>query len=420
MKPKPKKLWMVLGIAGFILLILAGLTVVNLNFSRQNPGGNDFLVHWVGTRALLLDGISPYSDEAALQIQEMAYGRPARPGEHELRVAYPVYSVAVFFPFALVNDFNLARALWMTLLEAALLLLTYFSIRLVNWKPSLLSLAAFFVFGVLLYHSVRPLINGKAVILVALGLVGGLAALRARMDELAGILFALTTIKPQVVVLVVAWVLVWGVTQRRWRLVSWLVGTQVILIAVGFLLLPNWLLENLREVLRYPGYNPPGTLTAALASWFPSVGRRIGMVISGVLALVLLVEWNYGRSKPYNAFLWTFFLTLTISQWIGIQTDPGNFIVLLPALALVYATWEARWRNTGKTLTGVNLLILLVGIWWLFISTVSYGDQPQQSALLFLPLPAYLLVTLYWIRWWAVSPPATLYEPIAADDEELF
>jgi hypothetical protein len=44
------------------ILIIAALIMVtwaNYKFVQENPGGNDFLVHWVGTRALLVDGLSP-------------------------------------------------------------------------------------------------------------------------------------------------------------------------------------------------------------------------------------------------------------------------------------------------------------------------------------------------------------------------
>ena len=84
---KHRSSFVLIGISLLSLLALIGLTLANYRFAVQNPGGNDFLVHWVGTRALLVDGISPYSDETALRIQRMAYGRPAREGEHELRVA---------------------------------------------------------------------------------------------------------------------------------------------------------------------------------------------------------------------------------------------------------------------------------------------------------------------------------------------
>ena len=189
---------------------LVALTWGNHTYAGQNPGGNDFLVHWEGTRALLKDGISPYSDETAVRIQTLAYGRPAQPGEHELRVAYPLYSIIFFAPFALIDNYLMARAVWMTLLEVGLIALVFLSLRLASWKPAPVLLALLLLFSLFWYHGLRSLVNGNAVILVAVGLVAGLLALRAGSEELAGVLFAFTTIKPQVVVLVLAFVCIWG------------------------------------------------------------------------------------------------------------------------------------------------------------------------------------------------------------------
>jgi len=37
-----------------VIALLVGLSLANYYFVQQNPGGNDFLVHWVGTRALFV------------------------------------------------------------------------------------------------------------------------------------------------------------------------------------------------------------------------------------------------------------------------------------------------------------------------------------------------------------------------------
>jgi hypothetical protein len=399
-------------IAVFSIIFLGLMTWGNYRYAIENPGGNDFLVHWVGTRALVVEGLNPYSDEVAVRIQTMAYGRPAQPGEHELRVAYPLYSVAVFLPFALIGDFTVARAVWMTVLEAGLLLLTVLSIRLARWKVNPLLLAVLLIFALFWYHGLRPLINGNAVVLVALGLVGGFLALRAGADELAGVLFALTTIKPQVVVLVLAFVVLWGMSTGRWRLIGWMFGTVVLLAASASLLIPAWPVDNLREVLRYPSYNPPGTPRAAFIEWWPAWGSRLGWALTSVTAIILLFEWGLNRKAEFRGFLWTAYLTLVLSQWVGIQTDPGNFVVLFPAIILVLALLDARWRMGGRVFVVMSLLGLFIGIWAVFLNTIEFGDQPVQNAIMFFPLPAFLLLTLYWVRWWAVQPLNLWYETL--------
>ena len=375
----------------FILLVLVALAVLvglfsaNVRFVTANPGGNDFLVHWVGARAFLIDGESPYSDAVARDIQELAYGRPARTGEHELRVAYPFYSVAVFAPFALVSDFATARAAWMTVLEVSLILLAFVGLRLTNWRPGLLVLTSYFLFALIWYHAVRPLINGNAVILVALLVAGALLAIKNGRDELAGLLMAISTIKPQVVLLVFIFVLIWGISQRRWLLVGWMVGGVAFLTGIGMIFLPNWILQNIWEILRYPGYNPPGTPGAAFSAWMPAIGTRLGLGFTIVLGVLILLEWRTALGKDFHWFLWTACLTLVISGWIGIQTDPGNFIAMFPGLVLIFAIWEERWGPPARIGTIVSALLLFVGLWWLFLATVDVGDQPQQHPIMFFP-----------------------------------
>lgn len=404
--------------AVFFLLVAAGLLLVglltwgNYRFAKDNPGGNDFLVHWMGTRSLIKDGLNPYSDEVAARIQQMAYGRLAQPGEHELRVAYPLYSVVVFFPFALIGDFTLARAVWMTVLEAGIVLLTLLSLRLARWRLSPVMIALLLIFSIFWYHGLRPLINGNAVILVALALVGALLALRSGADELAGVLLAFSTIKPQVVVLVIAFIAIWAMSNGRMRVVAWLVGTVLLLSVSAALFIPDWIVHNLREVIRYPSYNPPGSLQAAFEIWWPAWGQRVGWAFTGIMALVLLVEWRQNRFAEDRGFLWAVCLTLVAGQWTGIMTDPGNFIVLFPALALVLGLLDERWKTGGRVAIAASLLALFIGIWAIFLNTVTYAGQPIQSPVMFIPLPAFLLLMLYWVRWWAVEPPTVWYDMV--------
>lgn len=396
-----------------IIILLVGLTWANHFYAVRNPGGNDFLVHWMGTRSLLVDGISPYSDEVAGRIQTMVYGRLAQPGEHQLRVAYPLYSIALFLPFALVPDFAVARALWMTVLELALVGLAIFSIRLADWRPGTGMLISFILFTVLWYHGLRPLINGNAVILVAFAAVAGLTAIRSKAEELAGVLFAFMTIKPQVAVVFLLFITFWGIAGKRWRLLGWMIGTVAVLTFVSTLLIPDWIIQNLREVVLYPSYNPPGTPAAIFAAWLPASGQKFGLGLTILLSILLLIEWILSLKHEFRGFMWTCCLTLTASQWIGIQTDPGNFIMLLPVLALLFSIIYERYQYAGKWFIWFLMVLLLVGLWWLFLSTVTYGYQPVQSSAMFFPLVGLCLILLLWVRWWAIRPAQLLYDPFS-------
>jgi hypothetical protein len=378
-----------------VIFAAAGLMLVNVQFSRSSPGGNDFLVHWVGARAVLA-GDSPYSEATALEIQRRAYGRAALPGEHELRVAYPLYAMALFAPFALISDYTLARAAWMTALELGLFALPILTLAWLRRTPRPREMGVWLLFALTWYHGVRPLINGNAVILVTVALAAALLLLERGHLGWAGVLLALTTIKPQLAVVPLAVLGLWALRARQSRLILGLGLTLAGLVGAALIVQPDWIGANLAEVLRYPGYNPPGTLAAALAALFPG-GLWVGRLISLALWLWLAGEiWRMDAAARPTP--WLLALTLTVSQWGGIQTDPGNFIILLPALLVVTEAIRVAYPHRGPVRVGLLLSVLWLGLWLLFLRTVAPGPQPGQSPWMFLPLPAVLLLGLAWSR----------------------
>jgi len=399
----------------FVLAAVGGLIYTNYRFATQNPGGYDFLARWAGARLFITEGLSPYDAEAVTRIQTLYYNRPARPDEDQVLFAYPFYTIFIVGPFALIEDFTLARALWMTVLEISVLLMAAACLRLTGWRLGVAMSAVYFLFTIFWYNSLRAVINGNIVALIALLVPAAALAIRAGQDEAAGLLLALMFIKPQLALLPVAFIIWWAFWQRRWRLIVWTVGALAFLVLAGMAFIPDWPLQNLREVLRYTSYSPATTLQEALIEWWPGIGRQLGWGVTLILSLVLLSEWWLGRQRDFRGFLWTLSLTLVASQWIGITTDPGNFLILFLPMILAFAVWEERW---GRRWVIVAIMALLFfGLWALFLSTLKYTDQPMQSNVLFIPLPLFLLAALYWVRWWAIRPPRLLVETLKAREE---
>jgi len=396
-----KNKWLVITLV--VVIIFALLTFANFQYAKQNPGGNDFLVHWMGTRNFLTTGTSPYSDDTALKIQTIAYGRAAQAGEHQLRVAYPLYSIIIFAPFAAVSDFTLARALWMSLLELCLFGIVFYSLRLTFWTPKAWLIGLFLVFTLFSYHGMRPLINGNAVILVTFLMVLILLTIRGKHDEIAGIMLAMITIKPQNALLFLVFILFWAFMNKRYKLITWFTATMVVLVGFSFLLIPDWLTQNIKEVVLYPSYNPDGTVGAVLKTAWGAIGERISMVISFILLVILLAEWWISRFATTKKFLWVVFLTLAISQWIGIQTDPGNFILLYPGMFYCFFMIADRWGKSANRFFIIFMALVGAGIWVIFLATLQKGYQPVQSSAMFFPMPIICFILLYWVRWWVVK-----------------
>ena len=395
-----------------LAIALIGISWSNYRFALQNPGGNDFLSRWVGARYFLLNGWSPYSEQTSEMIQTIAYGELADEGRDKMLFAYPFYSIILFAPFALIENYALARGLWMTALQLALILLAGLSLSTTKWRPPNWLLMVIFIFSALWYHGLRPTINGNTSIFVALFILLGLISIRNEKDLAGGIWLALSTIKPQMVVLIIPLVVAWSISQRRWMLVISFFSSVVLLLASFSVLIPGWIVQNIRQILAYPGYTLPGTPGEIFTEWMPGIGNRLGWLLTIFLILVIILEWRSVMNQDYYWFFWTACLTLVITNLIGIRTATENYVAMFPALILVLSIIDKRWSRIGGWLIMFNILGLFFGLWLIFLLTLQYRDQPIQNSILFFPLPVYLIIALYWVRWWALRPPRVLIDQL--------
>ncbi|UCG24376.1 MAG: DUF2029 domain-containing protein [Chloroflexota bacterium] len=387
-----------------ILVLAAGLTLANYRYAANSPGGNDFIPRWLGTRLLLAKGQNPYGAETSLAIQEFMYGRPAKANEDQVLFVYPLYSALLFAPFALVGDYVVARALWMTALEMALLALAIVSLRLANWRPAAPVLVLVLLFTLSWYHGVRPLINGNAAILVALFVATALLSIRLNRDVTAGLFLALSTVKPQAVVLLLPLVLIWAFSRRRYRIVFSTLICLALLFILSTLIEPGWLSQNIHQVVAYPDYTLAGTPAAIFEIWWPSSGRWLGLATTTVLAILLLQQWRSTLSRDAFVLVPIAFFTLAITNLIGVTTAASNYIALLPGVIILLAFWR-RDKGTFREWPAVLAMILLfVGLWMLFWFSRS---GRAQSPVMFFPVPLILITVLPLLKRASIHPDST-------------
>jgi len=386
------------------ILIIVGLTWVNYRYTAQNQAMNNFFPRWAGTRLLMMKGWSPYSQQTTDEIQQMAYGRLAQSGEDRGYFVYPLYSSLIYAPFSLTDDFALANALWMTILELSIIAIFVISVSLSQWRPSPVLLIFLFIFTALWYHTLRPILSSNASILSVLFIVLALLAIRSNVDALAGISLALASIKPQMVLILYVFILIWAVSTHRWTLIWSLLGFLVFFIAAGSLLVPNWIVDNIRQVILFSESKFISTPGAIISYWLPGIGRQVGWALTGIMVGVLLIEWRHSLGKEFRWFYWTVLLTLVINNLIGIYTTLENYIILYPAIILISALLDKRWGGFGRGLIVLLILIMTVGLWGILVYTANKGSQPDLDPIIFFFMPLLTLFGLYWVRWWALRP----------------
>lgn len=371
----------------------------------------DLYPRWVGSRELLLHGRNPYSPEVSHEIQTAFYGRAieqeyGKPGVHvvdEQRFAYPVYVVFLLAPTLHLNFSELQ--FWALIVFA---ILTVFSVRLwldvVLWRPPRL-LAGTIVLFVL---SSPQIVQGLR--LRQLGLiVGFLLALSAWCmvrNHLAvgGMVLAIATVKPQMVVLPLAWFLVWGLSawSRRWPLLAGFGVTLTALVGVGELLLPRWPSYFAEGLVAYGKYaQSPSLLRLACGEYF---GMALSMVIiAGVVAL----SWRHRQADAVSPeFSRTLAASLIASTLVLPLLAPFNQLLLVLPVVMIIRDW-ALLPRIGRRVFAIIVAwpwLCPFGLFWLRPRLESQTRLPLLPSVTVLFVP-FLLLLLFVMKCGHLNDP---------------
>jgi hypothetical protein len=375
-----------------LALVLFGLNtwgIYTAFTSRGQIAVWDFHPRWLGLRAMLRDGADPYSDEVTLDIQLQMLGRPARPDEDQQAFAYPLHVMALMGPLALL-PLPMAQALWLSLLEAGLLIFIFVAPRAVGWRPPLWlsGLTALFVVG--LYSTVWAVILGQISIIVAVLVALAWWGMRAKRLALAGICLALATVKPQMVFLLVSGLLAHAVYHRRWQLVASLALAFSVLVLLPVPWLPTWPLAWFVAAGRYASYTDfESTLTMLTRSTW------LANIVAALLVVWTLDRWWRAPERWAAASDWALGMLIAISALAAPRTTHVNQLILLLPLFLVF-------RQLGKPgIVAVVEIGLLVGLWVMDLLLSPSINSPEhmvwQHRFISPILPVGLMLALLYI-----------------------
>lgn len=344
---------------------------INVEHGTIKSEMGDLYSSWLGTRELLLHGRNPYGPEVTHEIQIAFYGhiidqRYDQPGVDvidEQRFAYPLYVVFFLAP-TMRLDFASVQT-WAPLIFALMTVLSLFAwLDLLRWRPSATIQAAIVLFVLSSPQVVQGLRLRQLGLLVGFLLAIAAWCISRNHFVAAGILLALSTLKPQMALLLIAWFIIWalGGLQKRWSLLAAFGVTLTVLLALCQLILPGWFFYFVNGMMAYRHYaTTPSFLTLAF-------GSTLGLVLTGI-ALVGLLAMAWQRRKA-TSISWDFVYTTSLfciaTTFVSLRITPFNqILLLLPALIIVreWPTLPRAWRYSFAIIVAwpwITSLILLL------------------------------------------------------------
>jgi len=379
----------------------------NYNYVINNPGVNDFTPRWAGSRIFMTEGRSPYSQQTTREIQIVAYGRVAQEGENQLYFFYPLNIFFLYAPFSLINNHDWARAIWMTVLEIGVVMITIISLNLGDEKKALPIVIRFFViiFSLTWFFSVLAVLDANLAVICTLALVGFFLAIDRNLDILAGFLLSIAIFKPQIAVLMVIIGLLWAISKRRWLILWSFIGSSAVFIALATLLSPDWFMQFLRQIFPYLEELQLTNTSTILVDWLPGIGKQLAWLLTGIMIILIIIEWRAVLGKGNRWLLWTANLTLVLTILVGIPSSIINYILLLPSVIFIFSILGSRWGKFGRFALILGFIVLSMFFWFIFLVNNSWELTVNQNPGLYFLTPFVVLIGLYWIRWWAISKP---------------
>lgn len=297
------------------------------------PSLSDLYPVWLGSRELLVHHRNPYSPDISREIQIAFYGAELGPGDHQDQqccFAYPVYVSFLLAP-SVKSDFPNLR------LAALIFLAVVTAISIVCWHAVTRRDASDLVFIIPLVLVSPPVMQGLELRQLGL-LVAALLSVSAVLADrrhftLSGVTLALATIKPQMCILPIAWMLLWAANgwATRKNVTIGFGSTMALLVGAGEVLLPGWIPDFLAQLRVYRHFAGASMLELLY-------DREIGLSLAAVFVFcLLLVMW---RRRAASDFMPTLALVLAIEVVIA----PGlksllNLVVLIPGIFILLSQY---------------------------------------------------------------------------------
>jgi Glycosyltransferase family 87 len=344
--------------------------------------GDDFFPIWLTSREWRLHRVDPYSPAMTQVIQTGLFGRPLGtisqdtrnpndPPENYREFSYPAFVdilalPSTWFPFPAVR---VAGALILVLMTVGA---TVLWMQILDLPVS----SALWAIVILLTLFSYPVLEGIAAVQAGLAvsflLSVSLAMLKKDWSWPAGLFLALTTIKPQMTLLVIGCLLLWALSEwrQRWEFAAGLIGGGTLLCISGSFICTSWVTEWLHVLLGYGRYSQPPLLIHLFGTY---LGKAFSLLL---LAAAVVLAW---RMRHASAKSPEFIRTIVSLLAIGVVVLlPGqaiyDHILLLPGILVLLRLELLRGEGKAIPRTRAAALVLTLtaaAIAWQWIAAVG-------------------------------------------------
>lgn len=382
-----------------IFIFAFAIFIINFFVAATLWGGQDFYVNWASARILFFRGINPYSQNGMNLLVESSKIWQVIPKDTNFNLLNPLFSIFLFSPFSLFQNFYIARTFWLIINEAFLFLSYRLVLRIVGFKDEQQVSGKLSIYFFSFFYSLIALLQGSEYIFLFFIFLGALRWIQEKKFLGTGILLALLTIKLQAVMIPLLVLFVYLFIEKGWGAYVWFFITLAVLVVASYLLVPEWQIMYFRVIITdgfASGVALPGEL---IKNWIRDSPPMIWNVISSISLGIILLELFQSRVDS-RRFLWMLCLAISLFPAIMIQNRLSVLCFLLLPMSYIFQIWVSRNHRYGSWFMNITIIIFSFLLLLLGFLTKSMVYKEQFSAFFYFFPITYTLLNLYWVKGW--------------------
>jgi hypothetical protein len=388
-------------------VLMSALAMVSVLFAGQAlygereriaTGYGDYVIYYSGAQIIRDGAGGDLYDLDQQRRYQVRFDVPIR--KDVLPYNHPPYELLWHVPLTYLSYFN-AFLVWSAINFGLLIGLARWFAPSERFDLQLMSWLMLFGF----YPVLTVFLHGQDSILLLFLIAASTVALKRRKPVAAGVLLALASFKPQIVLPIA---LAWSCKSYRKAAVAWLVSVTSLVLLSGLMVgipgmlkyaeLISWIDKTNYTINPALMPNLRGLIHLLLAAHSPSaVAPLTGLLTLSVFAYIVYL-WRRAPFATEMEFDATVALTVTLSALASYHAYTHDFtVLLLPALMV------ARSIISATTIGAVDVLLLIVLLILWIPFPFSYGPLLQAEklawlALLILVFAVLQAMQLLWLR----------------------
>jgi hypothetical protein len=397
-------------VVAIVLAAVIGFGLLSMLVMSEIPFTDYFVIPWAAGRSWLIDGVSPYESsviELAFEtIQESSF--QAQLPESQV-VTQPILTLLFYLPFSVI-PYSISRIIWVTLIGICVGLIGLLSIRLSGWNLSRLEIFAVILILVFWPPGVEAILGGHLAPMIIVLLLIGIHLISIEQDTTAGLILSLTASSFISSGLVLLSLLIWGISKKRWSLISGFISGFIFLLLLSWLIIPSWFLSWFSTLFNaYEGWGWVITPLMELTALLPGIESFLSIFLHAIFIIYFFSLLITILGKIGRPFIYKLSAIFVAAYLLHTRAALYHLLLVVPGMLLVFRFWSERWGLSGKLFSWLLFILIGVGAWVLIYPKVNF-TTPVDAPLISIGFALFVFIGLIWIRWWALNVPQLPYK----------